>query len=96
MGLTRAFSRLLISGIFIHAGVSKLTAWSKTVTYTHDTMDANGFALDKLFGLDDAGLVPMLLGIALFLELVGAFSCFVVCIHMCMMVVRVQVGCCWR
>jgi hypothetical protein len=36
--LTRALSRLLISLLFIHAGISKLYSWHSVVAWTLDTM----------------------------------------------------------
>jgi hypothetical protein len=70
MSITRAFCRLLVAGIFLHAGLSKIASFQSVVSWTHDTMDANGFALDRL-GFDDVGLVPMLVGIVTYLEVAG-------------------------
>lgn len=69
--LARPLGRILLSLIFIHAAYSKIFDFEMTVSWTHNTLDSNGFSLDKLLGLDDVGLIPMLVGVAMFLEGIG-------------------------
>jgi hypothetical protein len=69
--LARAVGRVLFSLMFIAAAVNKVLNWNKTVAWTHNTMDGNGFALDRLLGIDDVGMVPLLLGFGCCLEFTG-------------------------
>ncbi len=71
----RWLARLFLASIFVHAGVSKLTSWTDVVAWAHNALESNGLSLDKLLGVDDVGVVPMLVGIALFLELFGTLVC---------------------
>ena len=58
---SRFFGRALLSSMFLVAALNKLQNWDSAVQYMAGTMEANGFGLNAL-GLDDAGLVPMLMG----------------------------------
>ncbi len=67
----RWLARILLAAMFLHAGISKLQSWTETVAWSHNALETNGLSLEKLIGMDDVGVVPMLVGIALFLELFG-------------------------
>ncbi len=69
---SRAVGRALVAFMFLGAAYNKCVNWEVTLRWTHDTMDGKGFALDRLFGVDDAGMVPILLALATAVEALGA------------------------
>jgi hypothetical protein len=68
---SRWIGRALLSVMFLAAAVNKCLNWDSTLEWAHNTMDGKGLALDRLFGIDDAGMLPLLLVLATSIELLG-------------------------
>ena len=73
---SRALGRALLSVMFLSAAYNKVVNWDVTREWVHNTMDGKGFALDRLFGVDDVGWVPLLLALAVLAEAGGTWRSY--------------------